>query len=159
MWEILNAVDQLVVQAAALTAMPVVQVKYLFALLSIYPLALVFRMLPATSASSWAATAKHLFSVVISIGLCSFALGPYTWVHTIITTTICYLLLRFLPHNYSHQAVFVVRWDVSCLHSFLRRLTHVDDSFAWPICRLGKSICCHYNQMEVINFNSSSPSS
>ncbi|ELR25469.1 Membranebound O-acyltransferase domain containing protein 2, putative [Acanthamoeba castellanii str. Neff] len=89
-------------------------VRYLFALAAVYPLALVFRLLPyphhlaaAGAGRAWAAAVKHLFSVVITIGICSFALGPYSWVHALVTTLVSYALHRLLPHGIAHKAVFM----------------------------------------------------
>jgi hypothetical protein len=110
MLPLLDAIDRVVEQSAAAASLPVMQMRYLFALAAVYPLAVILRLLPfPKSPTSWAAAVKHIFSVVVTIGLCSFALGPYSWIHSFITTAISYALLRLLPHGIAHKAVFVVR--------------------------------------------------
>jgi hypothetical protein len=112
MLPLLDVIDRAVEQSAAAISLPVMQVRYLFALVAVYPLAVILRLLPSPQSGhasrSWAAAVKHLFSVVVTIGLCTFALGPYSWIHTFITTAISYALLRLLPHGVAHKAVFIV---------------------------------------------------
>jgi hypothetical protein len=113
---LVDALDRAVEQTAVSASLPAMQVRYLFALAAVYPLALVFRLLPyphhlaaGGAGRAWAAAVKHLFSVVITIGICSFALGPYSWVHALVTTLVSYALHRLLPHGIAHKVVFMVR--------------------------------------------------
>ena len=75
------------------------QLRYVLSLFAMYPLALLYSFIPHSSA-------KHLFSILVGISTAQFVFGS-SWVHSLITATITYFLVRFGPAKYAPYIVFV----------------------------------------------------
>lgn len=93
--------DAAVVEFAAGVGFPADQLKYVACIMAAMPLGLLFRFLPQSSA------VKHLFSIVTSISMLIFCLGPSQWLHSFVTSLATYVLLVVLPKSVAHTAVFV----------------------------------------------------
>ncbi len=88
------------------------QLKYLVCLFTAIPLAQVFRLVGPGKE-----TVKHVFSIVVSIFFCEFCLGHFSWLHSFISSTVCYLIMKTFPHGVAHKAVFVVSFlQIQSLH-------------------------------------------
>ena len=88
-------------QLAANTGFPADQLKYIFCLLLLAPIAIPFRYISSP-------TVKHLWSIVVSSLMLSFCLGPLSLVHSFVSALVSYLMMLYLPHGVAHRAVFVV---------------------------------------------------
>ncbi|KAF0701623.1 Aste57867_7951 [Aphanomyces stellatus] len=73
------------------------QLRYCLSLFAAYPLALIFRALPTR--------AKHWFSFLAGVLMAQFVLGSQ-WIHSFITSTVTYVLVRFAPASVAPQLVF-----------------------------------------------------
>lgn len=75
------------------------QLRYVLCLFAAYPLAVVYKLLPA-------APLKHVFDIVVGILLAQFVLGS-GWVHSFISSAITYFLVKFGPAKYAPYIVFI----------------------------------------------------
>ena len=64
-----------------------------------YILSLTSRFLPEKT--------KHVLSIAISIYMCEFCLGAYSWIHSLITILVTYVLVKFCPPAKLPTIVFV----------------------------------------------------
>jgi len=74
--------------------------KYVFCLLLCYPLAAFFRLLPNVP------VLKHVVGIVIGTWFGYFTIG-YQILHSFISSTIVYLIVRFAPLSVARKIVFV----------------------------------------------------
>lgn len=95
----LEPIDNLVASSVAASGLAEDQVKYIYCLLFAVPFGWLFRVLPNVPAL------KHVLSIVISIILCSWTLGQYSWVHAVVSSLISWLLVRLLPARHAPTAV------------------------------------------------------
>lgn len=79
-------------QAEALGA-PVDLLKYVACLLALVPVGFLFARLPRATP----AVMKHLFSIVVSIGMATFCLGPTAWIHSFTAALGTWLLMHVVP--------------------------------------------------------------
>ncbi|GAM22032.1 hypothetical protein SAMD00019534_052070 [Acytostelium subglobosum LB1] len=79
---------------------PVDQIKFFICMMASYPFAMILKRLPN-------ANMKHILSIVLGITYCSFSLGAYSWVHSLISSTVVYILVNVLPRRVAHIYVFV----------------------------------------------------
>ena len=96
---LLEPIDNLVASSVAASGLAEDQVKYIYCLLFAVPFGWLFRVLPNVPAL------KHVLSIVISIILCSWTLGQYSWVHAVVSSLISWLLVRLLPARHAPTAV------------------------------------------------------
>ncbi|TMW63010.1 hypothetical protein Poli38472_005628 [Pythium oligandrum] len=75
------------------------QVRYVLCLFAAYPLAVVYKLLPAASL-------KHLFDIAVGISLAQFVLGS-GWVHSFISSFLTYVLVKFGPPKFAPYVVFL----------------------------------------------------
>ncbi|POM61381.1 Lysophospholipid acyltransferase, partial [Phytophthora palmivora] len=75
------------------------QLCYVLCLFAAYPLAVVYKLLPAASL-------KHLFDVILGVSMAQFVLGS-GWVHSFLSSLITYLLVKFGPSKYTPGLVFL----------------------------------------------------
>jgi lysophospholipid acyltransferase len=73
--------------------------KYVFCLLLAYPLALLFRLLPNIP------TLKHIVGIVLGVWFGFFTIG-WQILHSFISSTVVYLMVKFLPNGVAHRVVF-----------------------------------------------------
>nr|BAJ99089.1 predicted protein [Hordeum vulgare subsp. vulgare] len=99
---LLAPIDDLVASSVAASGLAEDQVKYIYCLLFAVPFGWLFRVLPNLPAL------KHALSIIISIVLCSWTLGQYSWVHAVVSSLVTWLLVRLLPPR--HAATAVMCW-------------------------------------------------
>lgn len=99
----MKGLDDSILRLSQVVGFPVDQLKFLICLLLGYPAGFAFRKLQQPAS-------KHLFSIILSIVLSTFSLGPSAFLHTIFSSTITYLIMKFLPHGMAHKVnlVFVL---------------------------------------------------
>lgn len=90
--------EQITLLSASL-GLAVDQLRYVLCLFAAYPLAVVYKLLPAGSL-------KHLFDILVGLLLAQFVLGS-GWVHSFISALITYVLVKFGPPRYAPTIVFL----------------------------------------------------
>ncbi|KDO21008.1 hypothetical protein SPRG_13936 [Saprolegnia parasitica CBS 223.65] len=86
-------------EIAAGAGMELDQVRYAVCLFAVYPLALLFQLLPT-------ATLKHLYSLGVGVSLAQFVFGSQ-WVHSFLMSFLTYLLVWLAPAKFAPSIVFL----------------------------------------------------
>lgn len=68
--------------------------------MAIYPGALLFSLVPGTKG-------KHLFSLILGVLFLQFSLRE-TWIHSLVSSSLCYLCILTLPRSLSPRVVFLI---------------------------------------------------
>ena len=71
---------------------PTDQLRYVFCLFAMYPLALLYLKIPY-------GTGKHVFSIISGILTAQLVLGT-GWLHSLFTSTVTYFIVAFAPLPY-----------------------------------------------------------
>eukprot|EP01121_Diplochlamys_sp_Union-15-3_P020647 TRINITY_DN8099_c0_g1_i3.p1 TRINITY_DN8099_c0_g1~~TRINITY_DN8099_c0_g1_i3.p1 ORF type:complete len:385 (+),score=31.10 TRINITY_DN8099_c0_g1_i3:55-1209(+) len=74
--------------------------RYIFCILLVYPLSLLFRLLPPN------ATLKHLVGMALGVWMGYFCIGTDI-IHSFISSTVVYLMVEYLDPKLSHKVVFI----------------------------------------------------
>jgi hypothetical protein len=98
---VLSLIDDALDAAVAGSGLAEDQVKYIFCLLFAVPFGWMFRVLPNIP------TLKHLISIVISLILCSWTLGEFSWVHAVVSSLVTWLLVLVLPARHAPTVVMI----------------------------------------------------
>eukprot|EP01113_Clastostelium_recurvatum_P026253 TRINITY_DN3152_c0_g2_i3.p1 TRINITY_DN3152_c0_g2~~TRINITY_DN3152_c0_g2_i3.p1 ORF type:complete len:490 (-),score=107.59 TRINITY_DN3152_c0_g2_i3:21-1490(-) len=83
-----------------LVSFPEDQLRTVLCLLLAYPLAFLLKYINNQHV-------KHVYGIVFGLVFCTWCLGEWAWVHSFISSTIVYIMLRVLPIQYSYKVVFV----------------------------------------------------
>jgi hypothetical protein len=83
---------------AVQAGLPLDQVRYVVCLFAMYPLALLFNLLPSP-------TLKHIYSISVGVALAQFVFGSQ-WVHSFLMSFITYLFVAIGPVRYAPTIVF-----------------------------------------------------
>ncbi|OQR92665.1 lysophospholipid acyltransferase [Thraustotheca clavata] len=75
------------------------QIRYAVCLFAVYPLALIFQMLPSP-------TLKHLYSLGVGVSLAQFVFGSQ-WIHSLLMSFLTYLLVWLAPARHAPYIVFL----------------------------------------------------
>lgn len=86
-------------QLSDVVGFPTDQLRCLFCLFAAYPLASVLTHLPGTSA-------KHWMNIIVGISMAQLIYSA-GWLHSFVSATITYLLLKLAPTVYAPYIVFV----------------------------------------------------
>merc|ERR1712000_305804 len=77
------------------------QIKYLVCLLAAIPLGWLFAALPPRK------NLRMAFGMLWGLIFCFFCLGRWAWMHSFFTAVVTWLIMRFGPHQHTHNIVFV----------------------------------------------------
>jgi len=104
---------------------PVDQLKFISCLVSCYPAAVLFRLIPSSLPNL-----KHLFSIIVSISFTTFCIGFFDCIHSFISALVTYLLLWILPHGVGHKVAFA--WAFGYM-SFSHLYRQYIDYMGWTL--------------------------
>eukprot|EP01118_Nematostelium_gracile_P016191 TRINITY_DN6649_c0_g1_i1.p1 TRINITY_DN6649_c0_g1~~TRINITY_DN6649_c0_g1_i1.p1 ORF type:complete len:322 (+),score=37.79 TRINITY_DN6649_c0_g1_i1:86-1051(+) len=118
----INGFDQLATQLG----IDILELKYVFALFAVLPLAYIHRKMTSVF---W----KHVYSIVGGVSLAFFMFG-WDALHSFISTTICYLIMKYLPHKQSPWLVFFFMIAHLSYGHLYRQLYHyLEFGFDWSL--------------------------
>jgi len=121
-------VEATVATWASGSGLPLDQFKYILGLILQIPLGFAFKALPNSP------TLKHLVSIFASIALSTFTLGKWSWVHSFISSTVTYLIIRVIPHGTAHKVAFVwVLGYLSAGHIYRQYTDYLGWTMDWTL--------------------------
>src|SRR3990167_3894008 len=82
------------------------QLRYVASMVAIIPLGFLYFLLFVKNQKLPRAMA-HVFSILVSLALLSYCLGPWAFLYSAGSALVTYLLLAFLPMSIAHWVVFV----------------------------------------------------
>ncbi|OWZ07682.1 Lysophospholipid acyltransferase [Phytophthora megakarya] len=105
-------------QLSGLVGVPLDQLRFVVCLLTAYPLAIVVRKFPST-------TAKHWLHICIGISIAQFVYGA-GWLHSLLSSLITYALVCILPPKHTPFVVFLTNMMyVAALHIHRMRVNYM----------------------------------
>lgn len=69
-------------------------------MLAAYPIAALWSRLPYSKI-------RHVYSVAAGLSLLIFCLGPIAWIHSFITSSVTYVIVRSFPPRLANKLVFI----------------------------------------------------
>eukprot|EP01087_Luapelamoeba_hula_P001290 TRINITY_DN11032_c0_g1_i1.p1 TRINITY_DN11032_c0_g1~~TRINITY_DN11032_c0_g1_i1.p1 ORF type:complete len:501 (+),score=61.39 TRINITY_DN11032_c0_g1_i1:31-1503(+) len=112
--ELVSLLEVFVARVANAIELPTEQVRFVVCLFMMCPLTtIIYRLVPPI------ATLRTVLSIAATLGLTMYCLGPTMWIPSFFASTVCYIMMRFIPAPYAHKCVFAFSMGyLSYLHLY-----------------------------------------